>query len=252
MRPVLLACLTSAGVLVAVPRLAPAQRDTRENTNAWFSWFSEVELGHGWAVEHDVSHRRSGPVKELASNLWRVSLRRDLTNGVRVAAGYAGTDLHPYGKLPATFRTPEHRSFEQLSLAHAVARVQLTQRYRFEQRWTGRVASVGGDTGVQNWVRTNRARYFVRATIPLKGDTLDIGEWYVNVSNEVMLNWGANVQQNVLDQNRSQVTIGRRLGKGTRVEVGYLEQLFAKPNGRQLERNHTLLTTLTTAVHLGS
>ena len=250
MRSHLLAWLASI-TLVSAPTVAGAQRETRENVNAWFSWFAEVELGHRWAVDADVSHRRSGPVDELASNLWRVSLRRTLAPNVRVSLGYAGTDIHPYGKLPVAFRAPEHRVFEQLVLTHAIGPVQVTHRYRFEQRWSGHVTAESGDTAVRNWVRTNRARYFVRGTIPLRGPTLDPGEWFANLSNELMLNWGTNVQQNVFDQNRSQLTLGRRIGAGTRLEVGFLEQLVGRPDGRHLERNHTLLTILTTAFHRG-
>lgn len=239
-----------AASLALTPGVATAQRATRENFNAWVSWFTEIELGERWAVDADASMRRSGPVDEWAQGLWRVSLRTNLTSNVRVAAGYAGSDNHPYGKLPIAFRTPEHRLFEQLSFTHTLGRIGMTHRYRIEQRWAGRVAAQDGDTAVRNWVRTNRGRYLVRATLPLRGPTLDSGEWYASVSNEVFLNWGANVQQNVLDQNRTQLAIGRRLDGATRLEVGYLEQLITKPNGRLLERNHTLLTILTTSLTL--
>ena len=242
-------CALIVGILLVPSRLI-AQRQTFENVNAWASWFGDVELSKRWSIDHDLNWRRSGPVDELAQWLWRVAIRRTVSPNLRVAFGYAGSDTHPYGELPVAFRTPEHRLFEQLQLYHAVNRVQVTHRYRLEQRWTGRVAAVGGDTSVQNWVRTNRARYLARATIPLQGKTLDAGEWFVNVGDEIFLNFGANVAQNVFDQNRMQGSIGRRLSSGVRLELGYVEQLIQKSNGRQLERNHTITTALTTSFHL--
>lgn len=230
-----------------LPRVGGAQRQTFEHVNAWFTWFSDLQLNPQWAIDWDISLRRSGPVDEVAAYLWRVDLRRNINPNLRVAAGYAGSDNHPYGKIPNAFRTPEHRVFEQVQLLQNIGRVQIQHRYRMEQRWSGRVAVVNGDTAVQNWIRTNRARYLVRTSIPLQGTTLDVGEWFANASTELFMNFGANVNQNIFDQNRLQVTVGRRVSDGLRLEAGYMEQLIEKANGRQLERNHTLLVVLTTA-----
>jgi hypothetical protein len=234
-------------VISAPPLVLPAQREVRENALAWFNWFGDIELNDRWAIDFDGTVRRSDFAREPGQYLWRASVRRNLTPNVRVGFGYAGSDTHPYGKLPIAFRTPEHRVFEQLQLVGSIGRVQMQHRYRFEQRWGGRVAVVNGEESVQNWVRTNRARYLVRATVPLSGRTLDVGGWYLNLADELFMNWGANIQQNVFDQNRATVTVGRRLSTGARLELGYMELLLQKPNGRQLERNHTLMTTLTTS-----
>lgn len=250
MRRSVLISVCLAGLTFATsPRAVEAQRETRENTNGWFSWFGDVELSERWSIDFDASLRLSGPYSEVGQELGRVSLRRTISPNVRVAAGVAGSDTHPYGALPIAFRTPEFRTFQHVQLFHAAHRVQFTHRYRLEQRWTGRVALEDGEESVQNWVRTGRMRYLARATLPLRGETLDPGEWFVSVGNEVFLNFGANIQQNVFDQNRLQLTLGRRLGDGVRLEVGYLDHLVLRPSGREVERNHTLLTVLTTSFH---
>ncbi|MCC6319663.1 MAG: DUF2490 domain-containing protein [Gemmatimonadaceae bacterium] len=242
------ACLAVS--LLVVPALVHAQRETFENVNAWLSWIGDIELDPRWAIDFDGSLRASGPVDQLGQVLWRASVRRNLSANVRASVGYAGSDTHPYGKLPVAFRAPEHRLFQQLQLTHPAGRVQFTHRYRFEQRWSGRVAVVGTDTSVRNWVRTSRLRYLARATIPLQGATLDANEWFVNVADEVMLNFGANIANNTFDQNRMQLGIGRRLGRDYRLELQYLDHLVLRPNGRQLERNHTIVTNVSTSFRL--
>lgn len=232
-----------------LPSSLLAQRTTYENVNAWFTWFGDLEIDPKWSIDFDASERRSGPLDEQGQFLWRAALRRNVAANVRVSVGYAGTDTRPYGKLPIAFRAPEHRVFQQLQLTQNAGRAQFTHRYRLEQRWAGRVAVVDGDTAVRNWIRTNRMRYMARATIPLQGRTLEPKEWFLNLTDEVMLNFGANVNQNVFDQNRSQLNIGRRVSKDVRLELGFLEHLVLRPSGRQLERNHTIVTTLTTAFH---
>ncbi|HEX4935961.1 MAG TPA: DUF2490 domain-containing protein, partial [Gemmatimonadaceae bacterium] len=238
-----------AGALL-VSLLAPLDsasgqaRKTRENVNTWFTVVGELRLHERWYLDYDASLRRSGPLREMQQILPRAGLRYQVNPAVRLSWGYAFAETWPYGKLPNAYRFPEHRMWEQLQLGHAIGRVALTHRYRMEQRWLGRVAEENGEESVQHWVRTNRFRYRLQATLPLQGRTLDDGEFYVQGNNELFMNWGANVQFNVFDQNRTIVSIGRRFSEHLRVEVGYLEQLVEKANGQQLERNHTLLFSL--------
>lgn len=240
----LVRALTLAAV-VFLPLQAPAQaRVTRENVNSWLTVSGDLRLSERWYLDYDPALRRHGPADEMQQLLLRAGLRYQATSAVRLTWGYAFVETWPYGKLPSTSRFPEHRMWEQLQLNHATGRVALNHRYRLEQRWLGRVAPENGEERVQNWVRTNRFRYRIQATLPLEGKTLDDGEFYLTANDEVFLNWGANVQYNVFDQNRIVLAVGRRFSEKLRVEIGYLDQLIEKANGRQLERNHTLLLSV--------
>jgi hypothetical protein len=244
--PALQRCVLLATALlqmVAAPRARGQGRQTRDNVNAWASWFLEVPVRDRVGIDADISFRRSGPLDEWQQILARAGMRFALAPGVRVGAGYARSEAYPFGNLPTASRSAEHRLWQQLLLLHAAGRVQFVHRYRFEQRWQARPAP----GGARDRIYTNRARYLARATIPFRGPTFDAGEWGVTLSNEIFLNWGANVQSNVLDQNRVQALLGRRLSRTVRLDIGFLEQLVQKPNGLDVERNHTLMTILTTA-----
>lgn len=230
---------------------AQSPRIVRDNANAWFNLNGEVELAPRWFVDYDLSLRRHGPVERWQQLLPRGAVRYQLNPGVRLSWGYAFAETWPYGELPVAFRFPEHRMWEQLQTGHAVGRVGVTHRYRLEQRWLGRVALEDGEERVQNWVRTNRIRYRVLATIPLQGPTADDGEFYATAGDELFVSWGANVQSNVFDQNRVIASLGFRISRQLRLEAGYIEQLLAKANGRDLERNHTLTMAVFTAHSLG-
>lgn len=177
----------------------------------------------------------------------RIAARYRLNPNVQFSVGVARPETFPYGKLPVPFRFPERRLWEQVQLSQSVGRVALTHRYRQEQRWLGHVELEDGEERVRNWVRTNRARYRLGALIPLRGSETDDGEFYANLANELFINWGANITGNVFDQFRSYALLGYRHSRRLRVEAGYLEQLVQRPNGRQLERNHTLLLTFVTS-----
>ncbi len=235
-----------ATLALLLPAVAGAQRETFENFNGWVAWFGETAVNSRWSVDHDLQLRMSGPFSEFAQGLWRVSARVNQSANVRWSLGYAGTTTHPYGKLPIAFTSPEHRAFADLKLLHSAGRTSFSHRYRYERRFLGRVTSSSGD--VDRWVPTNRFRYQARATVPLQGKTLDNGEFYFQLTNELFMNWGSEIASNVFDQNRLQFMIGRRMSDALRLEVGYLDQLIQRPNGRQLERNHTLTTVISTSL----
>lgn len=236
---------------VCAPDTVAAQaRETREQVNGWFVLNNELQLTPRWYIDSDLNLRRSGPYDELAQVLPRVSFRFQPMAPLRFSWGYAFAETWPYGKLPVAYRAPEHRMWEQVQLGQSIGRVGIAHRYRLEQRWLGHVVEENGDTHVADWVRTNRARYRALATIPLQGRTLDNGEFYATAGDEVFINWGANVQRNVLDQNRLQASLGRRFSKSLRLELGYLEQLIQKSDGRRLERNDTIVLSAYTAFSL--
>jgi hypothetical protein len=241
------------GVIVLLLAAAPAAaqpRVTRENPTAWFALFCDVEVARNWFVDYEAQVRREGPVQHWQQFLPRLSIRHRFHPNAQVSWGVTTPETWPYGKTPVTYRFPERRMWEQLLLTHAAGRVTLSHRYRLEQRWLGRVVEENGEERVANWVRSNRIRYRAAGVIPLRGATLDVGEPYANVNGELFINWGANVASNVFDQYRLNAMLGLRLTKGVRLEAGYLEQLVLRPNGRQLERNHTMMVALLTSQSL--
>lgn len=244
------AALVAALQLTALDGLAQSPRETRENRTAWLALFGDLEVARNWFVDYEAQVRREGPVDQWQQFLPRLSIRHRFHPNAQLSWGYTFPETWPYGKLPVAYRFPERRMWEQLLLTHSAGRGAISHRYRLEQRWLGRVVEEGGEEVVANWVRSNRIRYRAAGVVPLRGATLDVGEPYANVNGEIFVNWGANVAGNVFDQYRLNAMLGLRLTKGVRVEAGYLEQLIQRPNGRQLERNHTVMVALLTSQSL--
>jgi hypothetical protein len=231
---------------VAATRSAQAQlRKSYDNVNMWFTYGGEVGLVGRWGLMYDMSLRRSGPLHQLYAEFLRAGVTYAVTPNLRVAVGGNLSETWPYGDVPIAYPTPERRIWEQLQLSQSVSHVALTHRYRLEQRWQGQ--RPGPDEDVDHWVKTGRVRYQLRAIVPLRGPTLDPRELYLSASDEVFLNFGANVQYNTFDQNRLTFSLGYRANRALRLELGFLEHISLKSSGRQLERNHTLLFGATTS-----
>jgi len=230
-------------LVMLVPRVAMAQRQTYTNTNAWFVFNADVALNERWAVLFDASARRSGTFDEPMANFVRGALAYEITDDVRVAVGANWSRTYPYGEIPVAYATTERRIWEQLQFGHAIGRLDLSHRYRLEQRFRGRRNDPDVDR-IDYWERSNRFRYQLKATLPLSGENIEPGEAYLSASNEIFIGIGGKVASNIFDQDRATASLGYRLTRNWRVEAGFMEHVLFKPNGTDVERNHTLMFTL--------
>lgn len=248
--PALIAASAAALFAGATPGAARAQtagpREVAVNADTWFVYAADLAWSSRWAVLAEVEARRADGLASWQQFLARPAVAYRPAPNVRLTLGYEFQETWPYGGQPAAARTPAHHVWEQLQLGHATGRVLWQHRYRLEQRWI----DVPLDSVARDWRYTNRVRYQARATAPLRGRTIDPGELYAAASDEVFLSWGRNVGRNTLDQNRAAALVGWQASRDTRVEGGYMQQLLAKGDGVHLERNHTILLTVTQGVAL--
>lgn len=234
---------TLALFTAVLPRAARGQRTYYDQWNSWYVVNADVALGGSWAVLFDASIRRSGPVDEAQATFVRGGLAWELNESVRFAAGANWSRTYPYGAIPIAYATPERRIWQQVVVSHDVGRLEMSHRYRLEQRFRGRRADSVVDR-IERWERSSRFRYQLRGTLPLRGDGVDPGEAYLTLANEIFLSFGRYVQMNVFDQDRATAALGYRLDRHWRTELGFLEQVAVKPDGRDVERNHTITVTL--------
>jgi hypothetical protein len=228
---------------LVAPKLARAQRETITNTNAWFVFNADVALNERWGVLFDASARRSGPVDQAMANFVRGGLAYEVNEHVRVAAGANWSRTYPYGELPSDYPVTERRIWQQAVVSHAIGRLEISHRYRLEQRFRGRRDDPDVDR-IDYWERSGRFRYQVKGTLPLSGDDIEPGEAYLSLSNELFVGIGRNVEYNIFDQNRATFSVGYRVTRNWRTEAGFLEHVIFRGNGADVERNHTLTFAL--------
>lgn len=238
-----LAAIVLLPALGLSPGALRAQRQTYTNTNAWFVINGDVALNERWGVLFDASARRSGPVHEAMANFVRGGVALHVNEHVRVAAGANWSRSYPYGELPSDYPVTERRLWQQAVLSHDIGRLEVSHRYRLEQRWRGRREDPLVDR-IASWERTSRFRYQVKATLPLDGVAVDPGEAYFSASNEIFIGFGRHVEYNMFDQDRATATLGYRFTRNWRGEVGFLEHVVFKGNGTDVERNHTMTFAL--------
>jgi len=222
------------------------------NTNSWFMYFGDHRVKKSrFRLHLESQWRRHDVASAWQQLLVRPGVNFTWTPNVTFTAGYGFIKTHRYGEFPVAQPFPEHRFFEQASLKHSIGPVEILHRHRLEQRLLGEMLLSGGELRVDRWRHENRYRYMLRANVPLQGGTIDPGEWYVGVYNELMMNFGKNVAANVFDQNRAYGALGYRISKTERFEVGYMNQYLQQRNGRIYESNHTLQVSLWSTASFG-
>ena len=91
-----------------------------------------------------------------------------------------------------------------------------------EQRWTEKYSSK--DLQKADMHRyTNRARFMFRIQMPLGKQKMQ--KSYAAAYNELFVGFGKNVGENIFDQNRTGILLGRSFNKVFRMEGGYFSQI---------------------------
>lgn len=208
------------------------------NYNGWYMYFGTHKLTDKWGLHTELQVRQYKVITEQQQIMPRFALTYNLSDRAMVAAGYAYVHTYPYGDNPAADDFPEQRIFQQVQFKDQQGIFGLQHRFRLEQRWVK-------FAGAEDYTYLNRARYQFRVNIPLQGPSIEDREFYLGVYDEVFLNFGPNVTNNIFDQNRAYAALGFRFHQNASLEVGYLHHHVAQRNGIWFENNHTLQVGLT-------
>ncbi len=221
-------------------------RVTSEQRHAWFMSNGTIKIKGPWSGFYDVQWRRDELGERPQQLLLRGALLYQASANASFGLGYGFIDTSPYGDYPAKNAFVEHRIFEQLQVKQVFATSNLTHRYRLEQRHIGS----SNEGGFRSPRFENRARYFVRYQYFFrKTDSKSI---YLNVYDEIFINFGNQVGRNVFDQNRLGAAVGFGLNKHFAVELGYMNQYIEQrgldaSNRNKFENNHTATLGIVTS-----
>jgi hypothetical protein len=224
--------------LIAFLLCTPVFAQVDDNANAWFMYFGDHPInGSKWGAHLEGQWRRTDLGLKWQQLLLRPGVNYQLTKNIGLTGGYGFVRSYPYGDFPSVAAAPEHRFFEQALIKKKLWKQEFQNRLRLEQRNLGVMTKqADGSYAPTAWRYENRFRYMLRTDIPLTKDKKN----YIGLYNEIMFNFGKNVEKNVFDQNRAYIAYGRDLGRQTKLELGYLEQTIQRRGGLVFEHNHTL------------
>lgn len=214
---------------------------TGQQGSTWVNAFIDQAISDRTALWFDGHWRRMGIGETPQQVLLRPGVQITLAPGVRVAAGYAYIATAPYGEFPSANPSREQRTWQQLLLTHSAGPATVIHRYRWEQRWLSTLTGIGDDRTRGPASYQQRARYQVRAQLPLTSITVSARPALAFIYDEILLPVGHDNAIGRFAQNRIGGGVGIPLGARQRMEVGYMNLWNALPGQRANEINHTLV-----------
>ncbi len=207
--------VSGTAATVAQPRIQD------NNTITWLAGFNTIFLSKHVSLWAEYQWRREGfDMKNWQQSLARVALQYHFKNSLVLTGGYGYIESFPFGDHPAgPYKVPEHRFFEQAIWSNNMGRLQITHRYRLEQRLIGKVNQKAAEYAVDGYNYQNRVRYMLRMVYPLNHKMSVDKTWYAVGFDEVFIGFGSNVSQNIFDQNRLAGGIGYQFNKMLKIEA---------------------------------
>lgn len=205
--------------------LAQNGRITDRNSIGWFNYFGTIKLNTKWSLHTEYQWRRAQIIKDWQQSLLRLGVNYQLNNDVQFRLGYAWAETFAYGDIPLNAfgkQFTEHRTYQMLTINDKIGKVSLSHRFMLEQRWLGRYTSAA-DTQDDDFLFMNRMRYMIRGQIPVTNNATN--PIYAAAYNEILIGFGKNVGENIFDQNRIGVLVGKAINNSFRIEAGYLNQI---------------------------
>jgi hypothetical protein len=209
-----------------------AQKLIDDQLHGWVVYQGNHKLNSKFDLHTEYQWRRADGFNDWQQSLARVGLDYKLNPNCTISGGYGWIISYPYGSQPIAAQTHENRLWQQVNLKAQYGAIQIQHRYRLEQRFI--------DT-----IFRQRIRYRAQCIIPLQKTYLEQGKGlFMNVNDEVFLGFGKGIGKNILDQNRFIAAVGYKFSPKMNIQMGYLNQFVIKSNGIQMERNHTLWTSV--------
>lgn len=225
-------------LIMALSFPAFADRLQDNNVISWNTSLNTIYLSKRVSFWLEYQWRREDLLRNCQQSMIRPGIQYHFKNGMSTMAGYGYIITYAYGDYPpGPHRIPEHRIFEQLVWNESIGRVTLNHRLRLEQRLMGKVNQKAEEYNVGGWNYMNRARYQLRANVPINHKTFTDKTWFASAYDELLIGFGSNVNQSIFDQNRIGVLVGYQFNKMFKIEGGFIHQTLQQGglvNGREV------------------
>lgn len=213
---------------------ASAQTLIDPNLNTWLTYYGENPIGDSrFSLVGHLHYRRNRVLAEPQQYLFRTGLLYRVNSKFTIAGGHALSHNYRFANYSGPYPNDEQRLWQDFTLRTPYRKVTFTNRIRLEQRFIADKTGLPPGHVIGHHLE-NRFRHWARITIPVgKGYNLSLG-------NELWLPYTPTRHTRTVEQNRPQISIGKRFHKYWRVEAMYMLQQIWQPSGLVRQDNHTL------------
>jgi hypothetical protein len=224
-------------VLFFISKNSLAQRTVNNSSQLWGGYIHSLRLNNNYSVWNDLHY-----VPESFFIL-RHGFTYHASKEVSVTAGYAWLQTAVASQNNRLQRF-EHRPWAQLMVNLPVGvKYSIHHRVRYDYRIRERMeAGLPQD----DFIGYHRVRFMTSIRRPLKGNTLGNKVPYLNLGNEILVNFGRPINTDHFDQNRIWLMVGMQYDIFN-VQLGYMNRYTSTSNPLVYNNFHTIVLWITHA-----
>ncbi|MFN6946836.1 MAG: DUF2490 domain-containing protein [Cytophagaceae bacterium] len=230
-----------------------AQQQTFQRSNInqelfWLRYHNKTILSEHWEWQTHLDDRRwFSPNQKRHHLLIRTQAFYHITKKISISQGFVYALQHPQDpKSTSDLIVPEYRPFQEIVINNDLGKVIIRHRYRLEERFVHKSTKTELSDGFNfNW----RLRYQFQAQKRLikLDETRGI---HFRVAEEIMLNYGKNIEHNIFDQSRFSAAFLLNLNKNFDFEVGYSHWYQQQRDGKTFFNRHIYRLTIFHSIDL--
>lgn len=186
---------------------------THKNEN-WTQVYLNVRLAKRWGIAGDVGYRFKNVFESKTQTLVRVAGVYYFNNNVSFSVGISYFRSNPL----EGFAVPEIRPHQRLFVNSVKGKFSISQRYRLEERFIRKSLQ---DSLLEGYRYNYRFGYQLNVQFPIKGKTIEPRKLFVNIYDEIFVNFGKQIVYNQFDQNRIFIGMGYQFTKNANMIIGY-------------------------------
>lgn len=219
-------CITVAG----------QTKQTESVQQVWLGYFNQIRFSNKWGLWADL-HLRSKEdfITGVSQSVIRLGITHYLEDDVKLTAGYAWFNHFP-AEGHKNISQPEHRPWQQIQWHRRYPKLQLTHRFRLEERWKRKILNDNVLAGGYGF--NFRARYNFLSQFPLNKKRFQPRTFSLVVNDEVFINFGKQIDDNYFDQNRFYVGLAYHVNKHDNFQFGYMNIFQQLATGNRYRSNH--------------
>lgn len=207
------------------------ERVVSSRSELWTGLYTKYRIGEKlyYYGEYHVRTR-----DQLVQNMSQLYLRFGLSYIIDKSLEVTGGFVLPFYWAPPEYQEieepydnviPQYRLWQQFLFVQSVSRVKFYHQIRTEQRWR------------RDWIEdspfllTFRWRYKLSAYIPINSTSLQKGDIFASIYNEVFVQSGKTIIRNPFEENRTFLGLGYILNENLQFQGGYIFSYQQRPSG---------------------
>ena len=206
--------------VLAVSCVSSLTFSQKSDVGNWFTYFGNQKINDKWNWHNEVQYRNYNFIGDLEQIILRTGIGYNLSDkNNNVLLGYGFIHSEPYISGTSDKKNiTEHRIYQQFLTKQSFNRVNITHRYRIEERF------IDADFKL-------RFRYFLSLNIPINKKEMIKSAIYFSAYNEIFIN----SHSSFFDRNRLYGALGFCISKDLKIEVGAMSQIFETKNRTQFQ-----------------